>query len=224
VSPPGEANPNLQLAPVLAGAPLERAAAVGILVHGRDQDEQVMLDVVDRLALADVAYVLPLAAGRSWYPGRYFDPLELNEPYVTWTLDALDAAIEIAREAGVPAERTVLAGFSQGACLIAELAERRPRPWAGVAVLTGTLMGPDGAQRTPPGLADLPVFVCSSRFDEWVEPGRVRATAQAFQAAGAAVMLESYEDREHLINDRAVAGLRRLLSGYRSPPSPTGST
>jgi phospholipase/carboxylesterase len=150
---------------VLAGVPLEAARMAALLVHGRDQDEREMLDVAARLGVAEVAYVLPIAAGRSWYPGRYFDPLPVNEPWLERALDACDAAVARAHRAGMPDERIVVAGFSQGA------------------------------------------------LDDAV------ATARAFEAVGASVTFETYEDRAHHINDRAVDGLRRLLRGVKSAPS-----
>ena len=205
-------NPHLAQGPVLAGAPLEAARMAAILVHGRDQDAEVMLDVVGRLGLDDVAYVLPLAAGHVWYPGRYFDPLPDNAPWIAWTLDALDAAIARAQATGIGDERLVLGGFSQGACMLAELVARRPRPWAGVAILTGTLLGPEGEVTQPRRVDGLPMFFGSSRHDEWVKLPRVEATAAAFAQAGARVTLETYDDREHIINDQAVAGLRGLLT------------
>jgi phospholipase/carboxylesterase len=199
---------------VLVGAAPDQARRGAVLVHGRDQDEQVMLDVVARLALDHVAYVLPVAAGNVWYPGRYFDPLPTNAPWVAWTLDAIDAAIGHARQAGLPDEQIVVGGFSQGACMVAELVARRPRPWAGAAVLTGTLLGPDGeATRPAKNLDGLPMFFGASRHDEWIKLERVEATAAAFGAAGAQVTLEVYDDREHHVNDQAVDGLRRLLTG-----------
>jgi len=206
-------NPHLSRALVLAGVALAEARVAAVLVHGRDQDERVMLDVVERLGLDDVAYVLPVAAGNAWYPGRYFDPLPDNAPWIGWTLDALDAAVARIRADGIGDERLVLGGFSQGACMIAELAARRPRPWAGVAVLTGTLLGPDGEMTTPARVDGLPMFFSASRHDEWIKPARVEATAQAFAEAGAAVTLELDDDREHHVNDAAVAGLRGLLGG-----------
>jgi phospholipase/carboxylesterase len=206
-------NPHLARAPALAGVPLDQARMAAVLVHGRDQDEQVMLNVVARLGLDDVAYVLPLAAGNVWYPGRYFDPLPDNAPWIGWTLDALDAAIARVHAAGIGAERLVLGGFSQGACVLTELAARRPRPWAGVAVLTGTLLGPDGEMTKPARADGLAMFCGASRHDEWIKLERVEATAEAFTQAGARVTLEVYDDREHLINDQAVAGLARLLTG-----------
>ncbi|MGI8713355.1 MAG: hypothetical protein ACR2NR_09265 [Solirubrobacteraceae bacterium] len=106
-------NPNLAIPFVRAGAPIAEARMVGVLVHGRDQDEQLMLDVARRLALPDVAYVLPVAAGNSWYLGRYFDPLAANQPHVDWALEAYESALALATEAGVADERVVLAGFSQ---------------------------------------------------------------------------------------------------------------
>ena len=71
-------NPHLGTELVRAGNPDARAAAV--LVHGRDLDPEFMLEAARRLALDDdVAYVLPRAAGRSWYPGRFYDPMEDND-------------------------------------------------------------------------------------------------------------------------------------------------
>jgi phospholipase/carboxylesterase len=178
-----------------------------------------MLDVAARLHLADIAYVLPVAAGGSWYPGRYFDPLPVNQPWLEWALDACDAALARAHRGGIADERIVVAGFSQGACVIAELAARRPRPWAGAAILTGTLLGPAGERVTPAGVAGLPMFLCASRHDDWIALDDALATARAFEAAGASVTFETYDDRVHQINDRAIEGLRRLLLGLKSVPS-----
>ena len=185
----------------------------GVLVHGRDQDAGVMLDVVQRLKLDDVAYLLPVAAERSWYPRRYFDPVSENEPHLTWAIEACEAALAAIQAEGIPDQRIVLGGFSQGACVVAELLARQPRPIAGAAVLTGSLLGRP-AERTPAPLDGLRMFFASSRYDEWIAPADARATAEAFERAGAMVRFETYDDREHHINDRAVAGLRALLTAH----------
>ncbi len=191
---------------------------VAVLVHGRDQDENAMLDVAARLGLGDVAYVLPVAADRSWYPGRYFDPLPVNQPWLEWALDACETAIARAHRAGMADERIVVAGFSQGACVIAELVAGRARSWAGAAILTGTLLGPPDERVVPAGVDGLPMFLCASRHDDWIALDDALATARAFEAAGANVTFETYEDRAHHINDRAIEGLRRLLRGVKSAP------
>jgi phospholipase/carboxylesterase len=182
-----------------------------VLIHGRDQDEREMLDVVARLRLPDVAYVLPVAAGRSWYPGRYFDPLPVNQPSLESALDACETAIAQIHSAGIADERIVVAGFSQGACVTAELVARRARAWAGAAILTGTLLGPAGERAVPAGVERLPMFLCASRHDDWIALDDAQATARAFESAGASVTFETYEDRGHHINDQAIEGLRRLL-------------
>lgn len=205
-------NPHLAERPVLAGAALNAARAVGVLVHGRDQGPEVMLDVAERLDLDDrVGYVLPVASGRSWYAGRYFDPVADNEPHVTWALECFEAAIDVARSGSVPLERIVLVGFSQGACLVAELVARRPRRLGGVGVLTGTLLGPDGEETEPGRLDGVPMFFGSGRYDEWIRLDRAESTALAFERAGAEVTFEVYEDPEHHVTDQAVAGVRALF-------------
>ena len=84
--------------------------------------------VAQRLELDDeVAYVLPRAADRSWYPGRFYDPMEDNEPWLGWSLQAIEAAVAQARGGGRSLPRVALVGFSQGACIVAEHLARRPR-------------------------------------------------------------------------------------------------
>lgn len=196
---------------VRAGAPLATARRAAVLVHGRDQDEQVMLDVVQRLALDDVAYLLPVAARRTWYDGRYRDPVADNEPDLGRALQTIERALALARGAGFGAEDIVLGGFSQGACLVAELIARAPRRLAGLAILTGALLGPPAERRAPHDVAGLPVYASCSVHDSWVPIDDARATAEAFSRAGADVRFEELDDREHLVSDRAVAGLRGLL-------------
>jgi len=171
--------------------------------------------MLERLVLRiddpDVAYVLPAASRGSWYPGRLDEPRIVNEPQLGQALEAVEAAIAEVLDAGVPPERVALVGFSQGGCVVADLIARAPRQFAGAALLTGALIGPEGEVTRPGPLDGLPVFMETSRHDEWVPVERVEATARALEAAGARVELQVSEDRRHRIRDAAVAGVRALL-------------
>jgi phospholipase/carboxylesterase len=198
---------------VLAGAPVREARAAAVVVHGRGQDPGYMLaHLVEPLGMPDVAYVLPAAAGGSWYPDRFNAPRAANEPWLTDALAACAAALDGLAAEGVPPERIVLAGFSQGACVAADVLARRPGACGGAALLTGALIGPDGDVTEVRPQGGLPLFVLTSRHDGWVALERVEATAAAFAAAGAKVELQVTEDREHRIAPAAVAGVRRLLA------------
>jgi phospholipase/carboxylesterase len=207
--PPRAADPHagtrfLRLGPAPADARLTT-----ILVHGRDQDDAVTRDLAARLEVPDIAHVLPVAAGRSWYPGRYFDPLATLEPHLSSALAALDRAV---REARVPDERLVLVGFSQGACLVAEyLARQGPRRFHGAAILTGCLLGTPRERAEPRIARNLPVVLASSRHDDWIALPDALDTAARFRRAGAALAVTELDDRVHHISDRAVAATRSLL-------------
>jgi phospholipase/carboxylesterase len=167
--------------------------------------------LVLRLDDPEVAWVLPAAAGGAWFPGRFSDPRIANEPSLSQALEACEAAIADVLAAGVPPEQVILAGFAQGGCLVADLVARTPRPYAGVALLTGALIGPAHDVTRPQPLDGLPVFMESSRYGECVPLDRVEATARALEAAGARVELQVSDDREHRIRDAAVAGVGALL-------------
>jgi predicted esterase len=203
-----------------AGAPLRQAALAAVVVHGRTLDPEYMMDNLvgalragDAGEVGEVAYLLPRHPGKSWYPGRFNEDAEALEPWLTEGLDALDAEIAAARAAGLADEQVVLLGFSQGACLIAELLARRTRRLGAAAILTGSLIGPEDAVRRPgPAIAGMPMFFSGSRTDEWVPVRRLEATAAVFRAAGADVTCTPHDDAEHHINDADRAAVRALLA------------
>ncbi len=86
----------------------------------------------------------------------------------------------------MPVERVVLAGFSQGACLVAEMLEREPRPYAGAAILTGGLFGTEEELHAPPALDDMPVLITGHVDDSWVPVPRVAADGGAAAGGGRA--------------------------------------
>jgi len=184
-------------------------------MHGRDQEPAYMNSALaEPLGLPDVRFVTPAAEGGSWYLGRFFDPIESLEPWLSDGLDALDDAIAACE---LPVERIALVGFSQGACLVAEHVARRPAPYLGVGLLTGSLMGRPEEHTPVRGLRGLPMFVSASRHDEWIPLEAIEVTARAFAAAGAAVSVALTENTDHVITPQAVDGVRALL---RSEPRP----
>jgi phospholipase/carboxylesterase len=205
------ANPHLDTETVTAGNPDAGVAAV--LVHGRDQDPEFMLEVAQRLGLDDaVAYVLPRAADRSWYPGRFYDPMEDNEPWLGWSLEAVEAAVAQARGGRRSLPDLALVGFSQGACIVAEHLARRPEPYGAAAILTGALFG-TAAERLPVGsLGGLPMFFGIAQGDDWIPVDAVRDTVEAFRRAGARCDLHVYDEQDHGVNDDEILAVRTLLT------------
>jgi phospholipase/carboxylesterase len=206
------ANPHLSTETATAGNP--EAVVAAVVVHGRDQDPEYMLDrLVARLRLDDdVAYVLPRAADRSWYPGRFYDPMEDNEPCLGWSLEAIEAAVARAGGGGRKLPHVALIGFSQGACIVAEHLARRPQPYGAAAILTGALFG-TAADRMPVGsVGGLPMFFGIAQDDDWIPVDAVRDTVEAFRRAGARCELHVYDDQEHGINDDEIVAVRTLLT------------
>ncbi|MET8331275.1 hypothetical protein [Streptomyces sp. NPDC005181] len=210
-------NPHLATALRHDGPQPADAALAAVLVHGRGQDPDYMAEVAKRIGMADVRCVYPAAFGNSWYPGRFMDALEANEPWLSYALEAVDYALTTLSADGFDSRRTALIGFSQGACLIAEYLVRHPRSFGAVAVLTGGYLGPDGPVRRATGmLLGTPVLLSSSQVDEWVPPGRVRQTAALLQTMGAAVTLRIHDAPEHGVNDTEARAVRDLLDAVTS--------
>lgn len=201
------------------GSRPEAAPVAVVLLHGRGASAGSILDLARHLGHPDLAWLAPQAAGNSWYPKSFLAPLDDNQPHLGSALLVLERLTGELAQRGVPAQRTVLAGFSQGACLASELVARHPRRWGGLAAFTGGVLGPLGEPRTFPGdLAGTPVFFGAGDPDPHVPWRRVEETAEHFRGMGAEVTLRRYPGLPHTVNRDELDWLQELLGRLTGAP------
>ena len=145
-----------------SGPPPENARLGVILLHGRSASAEDILGLSDQFSANDVAYAAPQAASSTWYPYSFLAPFVQNEPWLGSALRVVADLVDDFSQRGIPAERLVVMGFSQGACLTLEFAARHARRYAAVVAFTGGLIGPPGSPRDYTGdFAGTPVFIGS---------------------------------------------------------------
>jgi predicted esterase len=200
--------------PVLtAGAPLADCRAAAILIHGRGRTPDEMIALVDQFAVPGVAYVAPTAADRSWYPQSFLAPIEQNEPFLSDALAVYAEQVAALQAAGVPTQKIVLVGFSQGACLTAEFAFRNPAPYGGIVLFTGGLIGPQGVTWASEGtFAGAPVFIGGADNDPFVPAWRMRETATVFRSLDAEVVEHIYPSSDHLMTKAEIETARAIIA------------
>src|SRR5215470_128065 len=97
--------------PVLqAGAGLAAARLAMIMVHGRGADAADILSLAEIFERNDIIYLAPQAAGRAWYPHRFFEPVGRNEPYLSSALKVVGGLVAWLGERNMPAEKVILLG------------------------------------------------------------------------------------------------------------------
>jgi predicted esterase len=161
----------------------------------------------------------PAPPGRSWYAGRVHDPLPETFAERERAAEVVDGLVAALAARGH--DRVVLAGFSQGACLVADHLLRRPGRPAAAVVWTGAAFGPPGtswpAPSGPPPLAGLPVLLTNGDADAWVPLTATEALASLLRGRGADVELRVQPGRGHEVADdevdAAAALLRRVGDG-----------
>jgi predicted esterase len=200
--------------PVLRHGPSPAEARLtSILVHGRGDSAQGILDLARALEPDDVAYLAPEASGHTWYPFSFLAPFHQNEPHLASAIRVIDRLVDALGQQGVASNRIVLMGFSQGACLSLEYAARHARRYAGVVGLSGGLIGPPGTARDYAGTMDgTPVFLGCSDVDAHIPLERVEESAGVFRRMGASVDERIYPGMGHAINPDELAAVNLLLT------------
>ncbi len=203
---------------LLGGAALESAMGGLIAIHGRGAGAADIIALAREVAPLNVTVLAPQAAGNTWYPYRFLEPTERNEPYLSSALRIVTDLIAQLGEQGIPSERVALLGFSQGACLALEAAARNARRYAGVIGFSGGLIGPPGTSFDFPGSLDrTPVFIGSSDVDPHIPKERVEESAAALQRLGATVDVRLYPGMGHTVNRDELDAARSILAEAFGP-------
>jgi phospholipase/carboxylesterase len=203
---------------IRAGTPIGAARAAMVLVHGRGASAESMLSLADAFAAPDMAYIAPQAPSGSWYPYSFMAPTMLNEPYLSNALSTLANVVDDLGQQGIPAERIVLLGFSQGACLALEFAARNARRYGGVVGLSGGLIGPEGTPRDYTGaLAGTPVFLGCSDVDSHIPLARVHESTNVLRALGGNVTEKIYPGMGHTVVQDEIDHVENILRRVEAP-------
>jgi predicted esterase len=184
-----------------------------ILVHGRGDSASGILGLADEFDAPGVMWVAPQADRNTWYPYSFLAPMELNEPGLSSGLSVIGDLVGMLESEGLPADRVVLMGFSQGACLAQEFAARHARRYRAIVGLSGGLIGPPGTPREYAGSFDgTPVFLGCSDVDAHIPMERVYESETVFTRMGARVDTRIYPGMGHTVNADEIEAVGKLLA------------
>jgi phospholipase/carboxylesterase len=190
-----------------------------VLLHGRGVDERDLYPLLDELDPDRMLFGMTPGApmtnlppgGRHWYiVERIGYP---HEETFLLSLEALTIFLDAQlRERGIPWERTVIGGFSQGAavsCAVA-LGAGRPRA-AGLLMMSGFYPRVDGWQMDPAAKRGMPAYVTHGVHDPVIPIDFGRQTRALLEEGGLRV---TYREAEvpHAIDPALLPEIRQWVS------------
>lgn len=197
-----------------------------IVLHGLGADGHDFVPLCEELdlrALGAVRFIFPHAPEqpvtinggyvmRAWYDIRQVD-LQRQEDAagVRASGAAIAALIDAERARGVPAQRIVLMGFSQGCAMSLFTGLRYPERLGGIVALSGynPLAEHFEAERSDANRLT-PIFMAHGRLDPVVVPARGEAAREQLRALGHTVEWHDYR-MEHSVCPEELRDLQAWL-------------
>lgn len=199
-----------------------------IWLHGLGADGNDFAPIVPELGLDDgpaVRFVFPHApvqpvtinggmAMRSWYDILVTDLVRREDAAgIRRSEQAVRALIARENARGIPSERIVLAGFSQGCAMTLHTGLRYPERLAGLIGLSGYLPLIDSAAAERSHANDqTPIFLAHGTYDPVVALPRAEASRDMLQSLGYRVQWHTYP-MPHSVCAPEVADIAAFLRG-----------
>ena len=203
-----------------------------IVLHGLGADGKDFVPIAQELdlrSIGPVRFVFPHApirtvtlnggmAMRAWYDILGTDLVRReDEPGLRASAAEVQALIDREVARGIPSERIVLMGFSQGCAMTLLTGLRSPQRLAGLVGLSGYL---PLAQTTATERSDanrlVPIFLAHGRQDPMVQLARGTASRDALQALGYQIEWHDYA-MPHSVCAEEIADLNRWLLKVLAP-------
>ena len=195
------------------GEALEASKGVMILIHGRGASPASILSLVPEFNEPELSYMAPAAANNTWYPFSFLAPIEQNEPGISSGIFTIAKLVDELVQKGIPLEKIIIGGFSQGACLSAEFLARNPGRYGGGLFFSGGIIGPKDLPRDYSGsLNRTPVFLGCSDVDAHVPLWRVEETADVLSQLGADVDKRIYPGMAHTIVEDEIDAAKQIIA------------
>ena len=199
---------SVELLPTVEIEPAADARAAVIWLHGLGADGHDFEPVVPHLRLPEPAAVrfvfphapsIPVTINGGFVMPAWYDITELelrrghDEAGILRSAEYVRALIRRENERGVPSERIVLAGFSQGGAIAVYAALRHSERLAGLMALSSYLVGGETlAEERAQANRDLPVFQAHGIQDPMVQLERGTALRDRLVALGHEVEWHEY--------------------------------
>lgn len=204
----------------------DNPTAAILILHGLGADGNDFVPVAQELQLDSVgpvrfvfphAPVMPVTINngyrmRAWYDIIAFDAdAPQDEAGLRRSQALVEALLAREKQRGIPADRIVLAGFSQGCAMSLMTGLRHPQRLAGIVGLSGYLPLADrtAAERSAAN-QDTPIFLAHGTHDEVVALERAEASRDALQALGYRVEWHEYL-MGHSVNPIEIEQLNEFL-------------
>jgi len=196
-----------------------------MVLHGLGDSMAGWMPVVDELGIASLGYVFidapePYFGGWSWFPIPGMTAAEHGpEDMIAGVRRSHAALLELLdhleREHGLPRERIVPMGFSQGCTMVLDLTIHSERGFPAMVGISGfyPLLG-EGAVRIGPAAGQPDILLTHGRYDSVLPIARTRAVVERLADAGMRIDWREY-DKDHGLDPlRELPELRQWLQEH----------
>ena len=197
-----------------------------LVMHGLGADGNDFVPIARELDLAEVgpvrfvfphAPVIPVTINNGYRMRAWYDILGLgggsreDEAGLRRSMAEIEDLLQREKERGMPADRIVLAGFSQGCAMALMTGVRHKARLAGIAGMSGYLpLAQTTAAERSDANALTPIFMGHGRHDDVVDIARGEASRDALRALGYEVEWHDYP-MPHSVCMEEIADLGRWL-------------
>ena len=200
--------------------------AAVIWMHGLGADGNDFVPIVRELDLSEcsaIRFVFPHAETipvtinngyvmRAWYDILGMDLVRREDEIgLRKSQHQIEQLITREIERGIPAERIILAGFSQGCAMTLQTGLRYPKKLAGMLCLSGYLPLADKlpAERSDANFST-PIFMAHGRVDPVVQIARAETSRDFLKSLGYAIQWKDYS-MPHSVCEEEIEDIGRII-------------